>query len=212
MDDQDQTRAEQVPPHETTASPIEVSTAMPRYFGVTPPTFLFGIATATLAIAIVLAVLAHWLAALVLAAVVLLEIVLFLGVARRKPDTVVARVSVSAVRRARERAVWLVEATGVRTEAGRQLTPLRRELLELAARRERLLRDLGAAVYDGDDKAAKQLSERRSCEPEGRTDEGDRRIRARTAAGGTCARTTDCHPASRGSGIAGVRPAPHETL
>jgi hypothetical protein len=159
VEDQDETRAEQVPPHETTASPIEVSTAMPRYFGVMPPTFLFGVATATLAIAIVLAVLAHWLAALVLAAVVLLEAALFGSVARRKPDTVVARVSVSAVRRARERAVWLVEATGVRTEAGRKLTPLRRELLELAERRDRLLRDLGAAVYEGDDEAAKPLSE-----------------------------------------------------
>jgi hypothetical protein len=167
MDDpNDVTKAEQVPPHETTASPAEVSVAMPRYFGIAPPTFLFGIATATLAIAIVLAVLAHWLAALVLAAVVLLEIALFGSVARRKPDTVVARVSVSAVRRARERAVWLVEATGVRTEAGRKLTPLRRELLELAERRERLLRDLGAAVYEGDDVAAKRLSEdiRRSDE------------------------------------------------
>ena len=166
MEDQDETRAEHVPPHETTASPIEVSTAMPRYFGVTPPTFLFGVATATFAIAIVLAVLAHWVAALVLAAVVLLEIALFGSVARRKPDTVVARVSVSAVRRARERAVWLVEATGVRTEAGRKLTPLRRELLELAGQRERLLRDLGAAVYESDDEAAKRLSKaiRRSDE------------------------------------------------
>jgi hypothetical protein len=166
MEDQDETRAGQVPPHETTASPIEVSTVTPRYFGVTPPTFLFGVATATLAVAIVLAVLAHWVAALVLAAVALLEIALFGSVARRKPDTVVARVSVSAVRRARERAVWLVEATGVRTEAGRKLTPLRRELLELAERRERLLRDLGAAVYEGDDVAAKRLSEdiRRSDE------------------------------------------------
>jgi hypothetical protein len=159
MEDQDETRAEQVPPRETTASPIEVSTAMPRYFGVTPPTFLFGVATATLAVAIVLAVLAHWLAALVLAAVVLLEIALFGSVARRKPDTVVARVSVSAARRARERALWLVEATGVRTEAGRKLTPLRRELLELAERRNRLLRDLGTAVYESDDEAAKRLSE-----------------------------------------------------
>jgi len=132
---------------------------MPRYFGVTPPTFLFGVATATFAVAIVLAVLAHWVAALVLAAVVLFEIALFGSVARRKPDTVVARASVSAVRRARERAVWLVEATGVRTEAGRKLTPLRHELLELAGQRERLLRDLGAAVYESDDEAAKRLSE-----------------------------------------------------
>jgi hypothetical protein len=153
-DDQDVTRAEPVPPHETTASPVDVSVAMPRYFGITPPTFLFGIATATLAVAVVLAILAHWLAALVLAAAVLVEIALFLGVARRKPDTVVATASIRAMHRARERAAWLLQATSVRTEAGRMLTPLRRELLELDERRERQLRELGAAVYEGDDEAA----------------------------------------------------------
>ncbi len=159
MDNENVTKAEQVPPHETTASPVDVSVAMPRYFGITPPTLLFGIATATLAVAIVLAILAHWLAALVLAAAVLLEITLFLGVARRKPDTVVARMSAGAVLRARERAAWLVQATSVRTETGRRLTPLRRELLELAERRERQLRELGAAVYAGDEDAAKQLTD-----------------------------------------------------
>ncbi len=159
MDNENVTKAEQVPPHETTASPVDVSVAMPRYFGITPPTLLFGIATATLAVAIVLAILAHWLAALVLAAAVLLEITLFLGVARRKPDTVVARMSAGAVVRARERAAWLVQATSVRTETGRRLTPLRRELLELAERRERQLRELGAAVYAGDEDAAKQLTD-----------------------------------------------------
>jgi hypothetical protein len=158
MDDRDVTEAEHVPSHETTASPVEVSVAMPRYFGVTPPTLLFGVASATLAVAIVLAVLEHWLAALVLAAVVLLEIALFLSVARRKPDTVVARASTRAVERARERAAWLLEATSVRTEAGRRLTPLRRELLELTEQRERQLRDLGAAVYEADDAGATQLT------------------------------------------------------
>jgi len=158
-DDRNVTQAEHVPPHETTASPVDVSVAMPRYFGVTPPTLLFGVATATLAVAIVLAILAHWLAALVLAAAVLLEIPLFLGVARRKPDTAVARASVRTVLRARERAAWLVQAASVRTEAGRLLTPLRRELLELGERRERQLRDLGAAVYEGDDEAAKRVTE-----------------------------------------------------
>jgi type IV secretory pathway TrbD component len=158
MDDRNETKTEHVPPHETTASPVEVSVAMPRYFGITPPTPLFGVASATLAVAIVLAILEHWLAALVLAAVVLLEIALFLSVARRKPDTVVARVSTRAVQRARERMVWLLEATSVRTEAGRRLTPLRRELLELTERQERLLRDLGSAVYEGDDEAAKRLT------------------------------------------------------
>jgi hypothetical protein len=158
MDDPKATKAEQVPPHETTASPVEISVAVPRYFGIAPPTVLLGVASATLTVAIMLAVLAHWLAALVLAATVLLEIALFLSVARRKPDTVVARMSTRAVQRAREHASWLVEATSVRNEAGRRLTPLRRELLELTGQRERLLRDLGTAVYEGDDAAAQRLT------------------------------------------------------
>jgi hypothetical protein len=39
------------------------------------------------------------------------------------------------------------------------LTPLRRELLELDERRERQLRELGAAVYEGDDEAARLLKD-----------------------------------------------------
>jgi hypothetical protein len=159
MHDQNVTREEPVPPHETTTSPVDVTVAMPRYFGITPPTLLFGVATATLAVAIVLAILAHWVAALVLAVAVLLEIPLFLGVARRKPDTVVARASVRMIQRARERAAWVVQAATVRTEAGRMLTPLRRELHELGERRQRQLRDLGAAMYEGDDEAVKRCTD-----------------------------------------------------
>ena len=155
--DDDDTRALPLPPHETTASPVEVSVAMPRYFGITPPTLLFGIATATLAIAITLAILAHWVAALLLAGLVLVELGLFLGLARRKPDTAVAKVSVRAIDRALDRAAYLVRATTVRTDAGRRLTRLRHELLELETRRERELRELGAAVYAGDDEAVERV-------------------------------------------------------
>jgi type IV secretory pathway VirB3-like protein len=176
-DDQNDTQVEEVPPHETTPSPVDVAVAMPRYFGLTPPTLLFGVATATLAVAIVLAVLAHWVAALVLAAAVLLEIVLFLGVASRKPDTAVASASARMFQRVRERAAWLVQATTVRTEAGRQLAPLRRELLELDDRRERQLRELGAAVYAGDDEAAKQVMEELN-----RLDEQQRETEVKVAA------------------------------
>jgi type IV secretory pathway VirB3-like protein len=176
-DDQNDTQVEEVPPHETTPSPMDVAVAMPRYFGLTPPTLLFGVATATLAVAIVLAVLAHWVAALVLAAAVLLEIVLFLGVASRKPDTAVASASARMFQRVRERAAWLVQATTVRTEAGRQLAPLRRELLELDDRRERQLRELGAAVYAGDDEAAKQVTEELN-----RLDEQQRETEVKVAA------------------------------
>ena len=156
-DDDNVTRQQPLPPHETTPSPVDVSIAMPRYFGVTPPTLLFGIATATLAIAIVLAILAHWLAAIVLGALVLVELALFLSLARRKPDTPVAKASTRAVTRARERAAWLVRSTSVRTEAGRRLTRVRHELLQLDGIRERKLRDLGAAVYEDDAAAVERV-------------------------------------------------------
>jgi hypothetical protein len=42
----------------------------------------------------------------------------------------------------------------VRSGAGRSITPLRHELLELGNRREHGLRELGAAVYAGDEEAA----------------------------------------------------------
>src|SRR5262249_7929097 len=145
--------------HETTASPVEVSVATPRYFGVTPPTLLFGFASATVAVAVVLAVLRHWIAAIVLAAIALVEVALFVSVAGRKPDTAVARASATTIRRARDRASWLVESTGVRTEASRMLTTCRAELLELDDRREKHLRSLGLAAYDGDDEAAGRLKE-----------------------------------------------------
>jgi hypothetical protein len=77
----------------------------------------------------------------------------------------------------RERAAWVVQATTVRTEAGRKLAPLRRELLELDDRRERQLRELGAAVYVGDDEAAKQVTEELD-----RLDERQRETEAKVAA------------------------------
>src|SRR5262249_34969893 len=99
----------------------------------------------------------HWVAALVLAVLVLVELLLFVGLARRKPDTAVAKASVRALDRARERAAWLVRSASVRTETGRKLTRLRPELLELDGRRERGLRDLGAAVLAGDDEATERM-------------------------------------------------------
>jgi hypothetical protein len=156
---EDETKAEPLPSHETSASPVAVSVAAPRYFGVTPPTLLFGFTTATVAVAIVLAVLEHWVAAIVLAAIGLVEAALFLGVAGRKPDSAVARASATTLVRARERVGWLVESAGVRTDASRRLKATRGELFRLAEARERHLRALGLAVYEGDDDTANRLRE-----------------------------------------------------
>ena len=153
MEDQDATKVENVPPHETTASPMQVSYATPHYFGVTPAMLVFALAIATLALAIALSILAHWVAALLLAVVSLVLLALFIGVARRKPDAELARVSARALDRARARTAWMLEVVAVRSGTGKELSRLRTEILHLAAVRESRLRDLGAAVYEGDDAA-----------------------------------------------------------
>jgi len=155
--DEDETKVEEVPPHETTAAPINVSVAVPHYFGVTPPVLLFGTATATLAVAVALAILTHWLAALILAVVSLLLLVLFVSVARRRQGTRLARASAHAVDRVRDRTAWMVELMSVRSAAGRELARLRNELFDLSGEREALLRDLGAAVYAHDEQATQAL-------------------------------------------------------
>jgi hypothetical protein len=154
---EDPTAIEQIPPHETTQAPPTFDVAMPRYFGVTPPMLLFALATATLAIAIALAILTHWIAAIVLAVVSLALLALFIGVARRKPDTSFARGSARAVDRMRERTGWMLESVAIRSETGRRVGRLRQELLADESRRESLLRELGLAVYSGDGQASERI-------------------------------------------------------
>ncbi len=158
-EDQNATKVEEVPPHETTAAPVNVSVAMPHYFGVTPPMLLFGTATAALAVALALAILTHWVAAIILAVVSLLLLALFVSIARRRPETTLARVSATAVDRVRERTAWMVELMSVRTAAGRELARLRNELFALSGVREARLRDLGAAVYAEDEEATQALTD-----------------------------------------------------
>lgn len=154
----DPTTAQPVPPHETSPAPAVYDTAMPRYFGITPPTLLFALSVAALAAAIVLAILAHWIAAIALACVCLVLLVLFIAVAARKPDTAFSRASARAFRRARERTGWTVESLAVRSAANREVLRVRGALLAAEARRESLLRELGEAVYTGDAAATETLT------------------------------------------------------
>jgi hypothetical protein len=136
---------------------VAVTTAEPRLFGVTPPSALFGLGGAGLVASAFLLVTARWLAGgLALAATVLL-FAAFVEVARRKPDGAVARASVGAFGRVRARAGYTVDALAARSRARRDLMRLRRELLELDGDRERALRELGEAVYEGDRKGTKRL-------------------------------------------------------
>ena len=145
------------PPHETAPSPVSVSAAEPRWFGVTPPVAVFALAIAALAVAVVLLAAERWVpGGLILAAAVLL-FVAFAEVARRKPDGAVAEASAGALGRARARAGYAVDAFTTRSRASRDLARMRREAMELEQERERGLRALGASVYGDDRKGTKRL-------------------------------------------------------
>jgi hypothetical protein len=153
------TRIEKLPPHEAERSPVSVSVATPHYFGLTPPTLLFAVATSAIALALLLAILSHWVAALVLAIIGLALLAIFVGNARRKPDTQLARTSVRGLDRARDRASWLVESFAVRSNAAGSVKRLRAELLVLEQERNGRLRELGDAVYREDKRAAKSATD-----------------------------------------------------
>jgi zinc-ribbon domain len=155
--DGDATAELPVPPEETGPVPVEVTSVQPRWFGVTPPMLLFGLAAAALALAVVFLVTGHWIpGGLCLAAAALL-VAAFAEVARRKPDTAAARASAEALGTLRARAGYAVESLSVRQRVARQVALRRQELLHLEAERSVRLGDLGEAVYGGDDEGTERL-------------------------------------------------------
>ena len=146
----DETTVEQLPTPETGPVPINVSTATPRFFGVTPPSAVLALTAACLAGAIAMLATGHVIVGGALLAVVLVLAALFAGLARRLPDTAVARVSGGAWRSVRERTGYAVESLAAHSSARVELFRLRRELAELLAKRAQFVRVLGEAVYAGD--------------------------------------------------------------
>lgn len=152
----DDTVRAQVPASETGPVPVTVAHAVPRWFGVAPPTVLFALAAALLVVAVVLLVIGSWVAGLLLLGVALLTAAGFLEAGRRKPDAAIVTASVGAVDSARARAGYAVQAVLTRSSARRAITRRRGEVMRLGGERDRLLRQLGAATYDGDDGASER--------------------------------------------------------
>jgi zinc ribbon protein len=148
---------EEAPPAETGPVPVNVTSAAPRLFGVTPPLLVFVLGVAALTIAIVLLIAGEWLPALLSLAAALLLFAAFAEVARRKPGGAVVRASAGALGAVRARAGFAVDSIATRSRAGREIARARRELLELGWARERLIRDLGEAVYSDDEKGTKRF-------------------------------------------------------
>ena len=154
------TNVMEVPAEETGRVPVHVSRAEPRFYGVTPWSLVLALAGAAAGVAVVLFVLGHWPIGLVVAGIAILLLLVFLESARRTPRGSLPRSTVEAVDGFRERTSVAAESFAARGRAARQLLALRRELRRIAADRDRLLFELGTAVYGGDDQAAESTRER----------------------------------------------------
>ena len=151
---------QELPQEETGPVPVEIATAAPRFFGVTPPAAVLALGAASLALGIVLLVTGHTVVGGVLLAVAGIFFALFPSLARRLPDTTAARVSRGALGVVRSRAGFAVEALTVHSSARVELFKLRRELLELVAQRAECARVFGEAVYADDSEASETARER----------------------------------------------------
>jgi hypothetical protein len=157
--DTGETAVEEVPPEETGPVPVQVVTAEPRFFGVTPPAAVLALAAASLALAVVLLVTDHIVVGGVLLVVTGLLLLVFAGLARRLPDTRTARVSRGTLTAVRTRAGYAVEAIAAQSSARVELFRQRRELTELLAQRAECARALGEAVYGGATEASESARE-----------------------------------------------------
>jgi hypothetical protein len=155
-----ETVVQEVPLEETGQVPVEVTTAAPRFFGVTPPAAVLVLGAASLALAIVLLLTGHLIVGGVLLAVAGIFFAFVASLARKLPDTATARVSKGAFGAMRARAGFAVEALTVHSSARVELFKLRRELLALHAQRAECARVFGEAVYADDPQASESARAR----------------------------------------------------
>ena len=157
---QGETKVMEVPADETGRVPVEYVQAEPRYYGVTPTTLVLVLAGAALTLAVVLFALGHWPFALIALGACALLLLVFVEAARRRPEGAVARSTADALDAFRARAGVAADSLATRGRAARQLLSARRELQRMAVLRDRLLFELGAAVYRGDEPGAEQAREK----------------------------------------------------
>jgi hypothetical protein len=149
--EEDPTVRAEVPPHETSAAPVTVNRAEPRWFGIAPATIVLALAVLALVAGIVLLVIDALVGGLLLLGLSLLLFAAFLEVARRKPDAPVAERTAGAADSVRSRAGVAAQTLRTRSNARREIKRRRSQSLQLQGERDRLVRSLGEAAYQGED-------------------------------------------------------------
>jgi len=140
---------EEVPVNETGQVPVTYDIAEPRFFGVTPPLLLLGLAVVLFVVAVVLFAFGHWPYGLIVLGIAALLVAAFLEAARRRPSHGLGHSTAAA----RERAHSSVETFRARASATAEARRLRRVLVQIDGDRRGLLHDLGAATHFGDAEA-----------------------------------------------------------
>jgi hypothetical protein len=128
--------------------PVHVQRAEPRWFGVTPPHLLLGVAVGLCVFALALFATGRWPYGLVLLGVGALLLAAFLDAARGRPGSVPTRAS-----DARERAHSVLEAYRARSMAATEARRIQSRLLLLESERRAALLELGSAAHARDSTA-----------------------------------------------------------
>ena len=156
------TVVEEVPVPEPAPAPVEPQVAERRFFGVPPSSILLLLVVAGLVFAIVLFALGEWPWALIVLGLSGFAATGLFTQARRLPAETsgVTKASLGAVDAVRARGRAVVETVAAHGSARMELSRLRREIAALSADRSERVRELGAAAYEGNKAAEKELKER----------------------------------------------------
>jgi hypothetical protein len=155
-----ETAVQELPPTETGPVPVEHAVSQRRLFGVPPSSVLLVLGAAGVALAVALFLTGYWPWGLIVLGLSIFTLLGFLSVARQLPGDAspAGQAPLDAVRSARARAGAVVESIATQGTARLELARLRREAGRLVAERHTRLRELGAAVYEEHEAAAKELT------------------------------------------------------
>jgi len=157
-----ETAVQEVPASETGPVPVQPQVAERRLFGVTPSTLLIVIGGAAFGSAIALFATGRWPWGLIILGLAIFVLTGFVSQMRRLPGEAsgVGRASLVAIESVRARAGAAVETVAAHGNARIELARLRRQIGEVAAERSGYVRELGEAVYEGNQSATKELKQR----------------------------------------------------
>lgn len=144
-----ETMREALPPEEAGPVPVSVQRTEPRWFGVTPPNLLLGVAASAVAAAAIVFVTGHWPYGLILLGVGSLLFAGYLEAVRRGPESPLARASFEA--RERARSSW--ETMRARLAAAAEIRRIQGAIANLESERRKAFSDLGTAAYRHDSAA-----------------------------------------------------------